>query len=66
MMRIERSGVVVVIDRECLDYARECERLARMANDQEIQEYLFDLARKWMALALGEEKAPESDTAPAH
>jgi hypothetical protein len=62
-MRIERSGVVVVIDRECLDYARECERLARMANDQEIQEYLFDLARKWMALALGEEKTPGSDTA---
>jgi hypothetical protein len=62
-MCIEWSGVVVLIDRECLDYARECERLARMANDQEIQEYLFDLARKWMALALGEEKTPGPDTA---
>jgi hypothetical protein len=65
-MRSERSGVVVVIDQECLGYARECERLARMANDQELQQYLFDLAGKWMALALGEEKMPEPEAAPPH
>ena len=52
----------MVIDQECVDYARECERLAGMANDQEIRKYLFDLAKQWMALAMREDRMAETET----
>jgi hypothetical protein len=39
-------------DEECMGYARECVRLARLASDQQIREKLFAIARDWMAAAL--------------
>ena len=50
----------MVIDQECVDYARECERLAGMAKDQEIRKHLLDLAREWMAVALREDRVSET------
>jgi hypothetical protein len=35
-------------DRECLDFARECVRLAAMTSDQDMQGHLLTLARQWM------------------
>ena len=55
-----------VTDQECVDYARECERLAEMAKDQEIRKYLLDLAREWMALAMREDRMSESKTVRTH
>ena len=56
----------MVIDQECVDYARECERLAEMAKDQEIRKYLLDLAREWMALAMREDRMSESKMVRTH
>jgi hypothetical protein len=44
---------------ECLDYARECVRLAGMANDPELREHLLQLAREWIAAATKEGEASE-------
>jgi hypothetical protein len=41
-------------DEECVDYARECVRLAGLANDQELREQLLQMARNWMAEAMHE------------
>jgi hypothetical protein len=49
----------MVTDQECLDYARDCVRLAGFANDQELQNHLLQLAREWMRIAMHEEKVPE-------
>jgi len=55
---------VKVTDQECVDYARECVRLAGMAeNDPELREWLIQAARLWMAAAMHEKKLPEL-TAP--
>jgi len=39
-------------EKDCMGYARECVRLARLTTAQEIREKLFALARDWMAAAL--------------
>jgi hypothetical protein len=41
-------------DRECMVYARECLRLARMAEDPVIQARLTEIAHLWMAAAMEE------------
>jgi hypothetical protein len=41
-------------DEECVDYARECVRLAGLATDQELREQLLQMARNWMAEAMHE------------
>jgi hypothetical protein len=49
----------MVTDQECLDYARDCVRLAGFANDRDLRNHLLQLAREWMAVARHEEKVPE-------
>ena len=41
-------------DRECVEFARECVRLARLVQDLEVREQLIDMAREWMAAAMRE------------
>jgi hypothetical protein len=36
-------------DQECVDYARECVRLAELTKD--LQDWLLTTAREWMATA---------------
>jgi hypothetical protein len=38
-------------DDECVGYARECVRLAGLAEDPELRERLLQMAREWMAEA---------------
>jgi hypothetical protein len=52
-------------DQECMDYARECVRLAGLTKDPELREHLLSLAREWMAMAMHERKAPEPKSRPA-
>jgi len=60
----EDTVPVNVTDQKCIDYARECMRLAQFAdNDPELQKHLLQIAREWMAVALHEETPPEP-TAP--
>jgi hypothetical protein len=51
-------------DKECLEYARECVRLAGLTDDQQIRDQLLNMAREWMGAAMhaGEPNAP----APVH
>ena len=42
-------------DEQCVGYARECERLAGLAADnQELRDQLLQMARNWMAEAMHE------------
>jgi hypothetical protein len=36
---------------ECMDYARQCVRLAEVTPDSELRDHLLTLARDWMATA---------------
>jgi hypothetical protein len=46
-------------DIDCVNYARDCVRLAGMASDPELQERLLQIAREWMAAAMHENKVPK-------
>ena len=50
---------------ECVDYARECIRLAELIKDSELRDHLLNLAREWMATANHERKVPEPKSWPA-
>ncbi|HEY6994489.1 MAG TPA: hypothetical protein VH397_12315 [Xanthobacteraceae bacterium] len=53
-------------DQECMDYARECVRLAELTKDDlELRDHLLSLAREWMATAMHERKVPEPKSRPA-
>jgi hypothetical protein len=39
-------------DEKCLEYARECVRLAGMSEDRQTRDRLFEIAREWMAAAM--------------
>ena len=43
-------------DQECLDYARQCVRLAELTRDSELRDHLLTLAREWMATAMHERR----------
>ena len=45
-------------DEQYIEYARDCERLARLSSDPHIREQLLQLAREWMAAAMHERKPP--------
>jgi hypothetical protein len=53
-------------DIDCVDYARDCVRLAGMASDPELQERLLQMAREWMAAAMHENKVPEQKSPMVH
>ena len=38
-------------DQECVDYARECIRLAELTKDLQLRDWLLTTAREWMATA---------------
>ena len=42
----------MAIDKECVGYARDCERLAGLTNDRELRERLLQMAREWMAMSI--------------
>ena len=41
-------------DEECVEYARDCVRLAGLTEDQEIRDQLLNMAREWMGAAMSE------------
>ena len=50
---------VKVTDLECVDFARDCVRLAQSADTPELRERLLQIAREWMAVAMHEDKRLE-------
>ena len=56
-------SAIVSSDQEMEGYARECVRLAQLANDPELRERLMQMAREWMAVAMHEERLPEPKSA---
>ena len=55
-----------VTDEECVSFARECVRLARLTEVPEDRERLLNMAREWMAVAMREKPTkthPQPDTA---
>ncbi len=48
-------------DQECVDYARECIRLAELTKDLQLRDWLLTTAREWMATA--ETKRSRADIA---
>jgi hypothetical protein len=44
-------------DREMVNYARDCMRLAQLTTDTELQLWLLRVAREWIA-SMHEEKTP--------
>ena len=49
-------------DQECLDFARECVRLAAMTSDQDMRDHLLTLARQWMTSAGRKDRTAEPPT----
>ena len=41
----------MVTDQQCVDYARECVRLAELTKDLQLRDWLLTTAREWMATA---------------
>jgi hypothetical protein len=57
-MRQPMLGAVMSSATEFQDYARECVRLAGLANSRELRDQLLEMAREWMnALLEANEKA---------
>ena len=42
-------------DQECVNYARECVRLAELTKDLQLRDHLVKIARAWMATAMRED-----------
>jgi hypothetical protein len=61
----KQGGDVMVIDDDCVGYARECVRLAGLTKDPQVQEQLLNMAREWMAVAMHEQKMPNPKSATA-
>ena len=55
-----QGKAAMVTDEECVDYARECVRLASLTVDQEIRDQLLNMAREWMAAAMHERHSVRS------
>jgi hypothetical protein len=51
----------MAIDKECIGYARDCERLAGLTNDRELRERLLQMAREWMAMSIRQKRVPEAN-----
>src|SRR5215813_28281 len=52
----------IATDQECLDFARECVRLAETTSDQDLQDHLLTLARQWMTAAGRKDRTAEPST----
>ena len=44
----------MISDEECVEYARECVRLAGLTKDMQLRDQLLNTAREWMAVAMHE------------
>ena len=55
----------MVSDNNCVQYARDCVRLAQTADDPQLREQLLQMAREWMAVAMKETKARDRKAAGA-
>jgi hypothetical protein len=51
------GGRAMATESECIEYARECVRLAGLTDDPDIRDRLLEIARDWMAAAMGEDEA---------
>jgi alkylation response protein AidB-like acyl-CoA dehydrogenase len=51
------GGSAMATESECIEYARECVRLAGLTDDPDIRDRLLEIARDWMAAAMGEDEA---------
>ena len=56
---LERGSAMIVSSKAMEEYARECVRFAQLANKPELREQLLQMAREWMAAAMGETEAHE-------
>jgi hypothetical protein len=48
-------AAVMLTDKTMEGYARDCVRLAQLANNHELREQLLQMAREWMAAAMHEQ-----------
>jgi hypothetical protein len=55
----------VANDEDCIQYARDCDRLARAATDPHLREQLLQMAREWLAAAMNE-PLPEPKALKGH
>jgi hypothetical protein len=54
-VNLTRQGASpITSDEECVEYARECVRLAGLTKDLQLRDQLFNMAREWMAAAMHE------------
>jgi hypothetical protein len=51
---LDDGGCAMATESECIEYARECVRLAGLTDDPDIRDRLLEIARDWMAAAMGE------------
>ena len=54
------GGYAMATESECIQYARECVRLAGLTDDPDIRDRLLEIAREWMAAAMGEDVSMEA------
>jgi hypothetical protein len=54
------GGSAMATESECIEYARECVRLAGLTDDPDIRDRLLEIAREWMAAAMGEDVSMEA------
>jgi hypothetical protein len=52
------------IEHDCVDYARECMRLAAACEDVATRELLMEMAHDWMGVAMDEPGALKPAEAP--
>jgi hypothetical protein len=55
--RLCKRSAIMATYRNCVDYARECVRLAEQTEDPDMREWLLQKARDWMASAMHEGSA---------
>jgi len=61
LRRRVRKRRVISTDDDCIEFARECARLARLCPDDKIREQLLEMARLWMSVAMHEMKAEQEN-----
>jgi hypothetical protein len=60
-----KGATTKATDKEYIDNARECVRLAELTTDQEVRDRLLNIARRWMDAAMHERLAHAVAAAPA-
>jgi hypothetical protein len=54
----QTGSASMATDKECMEYARECVRLAGLADDQQIRDQLLSMAHEWTGAAMHEDEPP--------